>query len=140
MRLFLDASVIFTAAHNPAGRSAAIVDLARQGRSSLVSSQHAVAEARKNVAVKYAEALPRLDATLRHVALVPEATPADVTWAAEQGLPPKDAPILAAAVASGADVLVTGDRTHFGVLFGRRLRGVLVLNPADALARLLEKP
>lgn len=140
MRLFLDANVIFTAAHNPAGRSAAIVDLARQGRSSLVSSQHAVAEARRNVAIKHAEALPRLDATLRHVDLVPEAAPADVTWAAEQGLPPKDAPILAAAAASGGDLLVTGDRTHFGVLYGRRLRGVLVLNPADALARLLEKP
>lgn len=140
MRLFLDANVIFTAAHNPGGRAAAILDLARQGRSRLVTSQHAVAEARKNVALKHAEALPRLDAALRHVDLVPEATPADVTLAAEQGLPPKDAPILAAAVASGADVLVTGDRTHFGPLFGRRLRGALVLNPADALARLLEKP
>jgi predicted nucleic acid-binding protein len=140
MRLFLDANVIFTAAHHPVGRSAAIVDLARQGRSSLVTSQHVVAEARKNVTIKYVEALPRLEATLRHLDVVPEAAPADVAWAVEQGLPPKDAPVLAAAVASGADVLVTGDRTHFGVLFGRRLRGVLVLTPADALARLLERP
>ena len=67
MRLFLDANVIFTAAHNPGGRAAAILDLARQGRSRLVTSQHAVAEARKNVALKHAEALPRLDAALRHV-------------------------------------------------------------------------
>lgn len=140
MRLFLDANVIFTAAHNPGGRAAAILDLARRGRASLVTSRHAVAEARKNVALKHAESLPRLDATLRHVDLLPEAPPDDVAWAAELGLPPKDAPILAAAVASGADVLVTGDRTHFGPLFGRRLRGVLVLNPADALARLLENP
>ncbi len=139
MRLFLDANVIFTAAHNPAGRAAAILDLARPGRSSLVTSRHAAEEARKNLALEHAEALPRLDATLQQFDLVPEATPADVAWAAEQGLPPKDAPILAAAVATGADVLVTGDRTHFGPLFGQRLRGVLVLNPADALARLLEK-
>lgn len=49
----------------------------------------------------------------------------------------KDAPVLAAAIASGADVLVTGDRMHFGHLFGRRGRGVKVLSPADALGLLL---
>lgn len=53
------------------------------------------------------------------------------------GLPPKDAPILAAAVQARADGLVTGDRTHFGPLYGRRFEGVLVLSPAEALARLL---
>jgi hypothetical protein len=30
---------------------------------------------------------------------------------------------------------VTGDRGHFGHLFGQRLRGVEVVPPADALAR-----
>jgi hypothetical protein len=63
----------------------------------------------------------------------------DVTWAAGQGLHPKDAPSLAAAVACGTDALVMDDRTHVGSLFGRRVRGVLVLNPADALARLLSR-
>jgi hypothetical protein len=53
-------------------------------------------------------------------------------------LPPKDAPILAAAVHAGSDALVTGDRTHFGPLYGRSFKGVLVLSPAGALARLLE--
>jgi predicted nucleic acid-binding protein len=72
-----------------------------------------------------------------HLEVVPEAAAVDVAWAAEQGLPPKDAPILASAVACGADALVTGDRTHFGHLFGRCLRGVFVLNPAQALARVL---
>jgi hypothetical protein len=58
-------------------------------------------------------------------------------WALEQGLPLKDVPILAAAVQGRCDLLVTGDRAHFGPLYGRRLRGVEVLSPADALARLL---
>jgi len=137
MRLFLDANVIFTAAHNPAGRSAAILTLARHGLCRAETSPHAAAEARRNLALKYPDALARFDSITGQLEIVPEAGAVEVAWAAEQGLPPKDAPILAAAVACGADGLVTGDRTHFGHLFGRRLRGVFVLNPAQALARVL---
>lgn len=137
MRLFLDANVIFTAAHNPVGRSAGIVELAHSGRCRAATSPHAAAEARRNLALKYPDALARLDSLMGQIEVVPEAASIDVAWAAEQGLPPKDAPVLAAAVACGADALVTGDRTHFGHLFGRRLRGVLVLDPAQALARVL---
>jgi uncharacterized protein len=60
-----------------------------------------------------------------------------VAWAVQQDVPVKDAPILAAAVAARAPLLVTGDRTHFGHLFGRSLRGVTVVLPADALSRVL---
>ena len=60
-----------------------------------------------------------------------------MAWAGGQGLPPKDAPILAAAVHAQADFLVTGDRRDFGHLFGLTLRGVKVVTPAQALAALL---
>ena len=69
-----------------------------------------------------------------------EAGPLDVDWACEQGLPMKDAPVLAAASAGRADVLVAGDRAHFGHLLGRRVRDLIVLTPADALARVLSLP
>ena len=137
MRLCLDANVIVTAAHNPAGRSATLFDLARHGVCVLSTSPHAAAEARRNLHVKYPDTLPRLQALMSQIEMAPEAPPADVAWAIEQGLPLKDAPVLAAALASGADALVTGDRTHFGHLFGRKVRTLVVLTPADALARLL---
>jgi predicted nucleic acid-binding protein len=137
MRLFLDANVIFTAAHNPVGRSSALFDLARHGVCVLSTSPHAAAEAKRNLQVKYPETLPRLQALMSQIEMVPEAPPADVAWAVEQGLPLKDAPVLAAAAASGADALVTGDRAHFGHLFGRKAQAPVVLTPADALARLL---
>lgn len=139
MRLFLDANVLFTTARNPAGRSAAIITLAGRARCRVTTSQHAADEARKNLELKYPDALPRLDAISQQLDVVPEAAPIDLAWAVSLGLPPKDAPILAAAIACGADVLVTGDRTHFGPLFGRRVRDVLVLNPADALAHVLSR-
>ena len=139
MRLFLDANVLFTAAHNPEGRAAAIVKLARRGSCALLTSPHALEEATRNLHVKYPEAAEALARLLRTVTVATEASPPLVTWALEQGLPLKDAPILAAAVAGRADMLVTGDRTHFGSLYGRSLRGVEVVTPAEALGRLTKQ-
>lgn len=70
------------------------------------------------------------------IEVVPEADPTLVAWSAGR-LPPKDAPILAAAIAAKAHVLVTGDRRHFGTHYGKSLKGVTILPPRDALERLL---
>jgi predicted nucleic acid-binding protein len=137
VRLFLDANVLFTAAHNAEGRSAAIVELARAGTCRLVTSPHALEEARRNLRLKYPGLVDALERLVTLASVEPEAPSKDIAWALEQGLPLKDAPILAAAAQARCDVLVTGDRTHFGHLYGRRFRGVEVLSPADALARLL---
>ena len=47
----------------------------------------------------------------------------------------KDRPILAAAIAASADYLITGDKAHFSHLYGTRVSGVFVINPADFLDR-----
>ena len=44
----------------------------------------------------------------------------------------QDAPVLWAAQAAGCQLLVTGDRTHFGPLFGSTQSGLRVLPPAAA--------
>jgi hypothetical protein len=49
-------------------------------------------------------------------------------------LPPKDQPILLAAIAAGATDLITGDRAHFGDYFGRRIAGVLIDRSGTYLA------
>jgi hypothetical protein len=51
-------------------------------------------------------------------------------------IPEKDRPVLAAAIRLQCDALVTGDRTHFGVFFGKVIGGVKIYSPrllADAL-------
>jgi hypothetical protein len=45
-------------------------------------------------------------------------------------LPEKDRPVLAAAIEHRCEILVTGDRTHFGALYGKAIAGVTVLSPA----------
>ena len=133
MRLFLDANVLFSAVHSPQGRSRALFELAGAGRCALLSSPHAVEEASRNLALKSAGGNEELVVLLDRLELVPEPGPRVVSWAAEQGLPPNDAPILAAAVAAEADALVTGDRTHFGHLFGETLGRVVVLPLSAAI-------
>ncbi len=46
----------------------------------------------------------------------------------------KDRPVLAAAIRLRCDALITGDRTHFGHLYGKAVAGVLVLSPTEAVA------
>lgn len=133
MKLFFDANVIFSAAHREEGRAQALVALARAGRCELFSSTHAVEEARRNLELKSTAFEDRLAATLARTTVVPEAPAALTEWAKEQGLPVKDAPILAAAVHAGTDLLVTGDTRDFGRLYGRALRGVQVVAPVQVL-------
>lgn len=138
MRLFLDANVLFSAAHSPGGRALALFRLAKVGRCSLVGSNHVVEEARRNLVVKAGNRMEAFGRLLELLEVVPEAPPKMVTWAAGHGLPACDAPVLAAAVVGRADLLVTGDRTHFGHLFGSDVGGVRVTSLSEALGLLLE--
>ena len=52
---------IFTAAHNPAGKSALIFELARKGYWDLITSQYAWEEARRNISIKFPGCLPEMD-------------------------------------------------------------------------------
>ena len=92
MRVFLDANVLFTAAHNPRGKAAFVIELGTAGHFSLFSSDAAREEAERNLAAKYPGTLPLLAALLGRVTLVT----ADLSTSFPDGLPPKDAVIFQA--------------------------------------------
>lgn len=133
MKLFLDANVIFSAAHRGQGRSQSLVALARAGACTLLTSAHALEEARRNLRLKSSGFENRLESLVGLSTVVAEAPAILVAWAKEHGLPPNDAPILAAAVHARADLLVTGDGRDFSHLFDRVLRGTRIATPAKAL-------
>ena len=137
MRVFLDANLISAAAHWPQGRARALFRLAAAGRCELVASPHAIQEARRNLGLKSPRGAEAVDALLEGVEKVAEAGPQMVELATGHDLQGGDAPILAAAVAAGVDLLVTGDRTHFGHLFGTDIGGVRIVSPAEALESVL---
>jgi predicted nucleic acid-binding protein len=130
-RLFLDANVLFTAAHNPAGKAAFVIELGQAGFWRVATSAYAAEEARRNLTRKFPEGLPRLEAMLAAIALMPDAP--HLPCPAE--LVEKDRPIFRAAKACGADVLLTGDLRDFGFLMNapEKTGGLLVQTVADFL-------
>jgi predicted nucleic acid-binding protein len=51
-RLFLDANVLFTAAHNSNGKASLVLELAARGHWQVATSTYAADEARRNIARK----------------------------------------------------------------------------------------
>lgn len=131
MRLFLDANILFTAAHNPKGKAALVLELGQAGLWQLVTSAYALEEARRNLALKFPGGLEQLDAWAQGLRLSPDAADADCP----EGLPDKDCPIYRAAHACRADVLLTGDLRDFGFLMNDRHKagGLLIQTVADFL-------
>ena len=137
MKVFLDANVVFSAAHQREGRAQSLLLLARAGRCDLMVSAHALEEARRNLTRKSHSFDKRLADLLPMTEVVAEAPAPLVARALERGLPLKDAPILAAAVHANADILATGDLRDFGHLFGKSLRGIRILSLAKAIEAVL---
>ena len=138
MRCFLDANVISAAAHWPHGRSRALFRLAGGGRCELVSSEHAISEASRNLMLKSLRGAEALGSLLENLGKVSEGSTLAVKRGKELGLSDNDAPALAAAIAAGADLLITCDRSNYGLLFGTEVEGVRVVSPAEGLYLLLE--
>lgn len=136
MRIFLDANVVFSAAYLDRSRTRAIFRLAEAGLCELLSSAYALDEARRNLLRKHPDRQAELARLVTRLAVCGEPGAEFARWATGLEISEKDRPIIAAAAQAGADWLVTGDR-GFSPVYGRRLRGVEVMLPAEALARLL---
>ncbi|MBI5634941.1 MAG: PIN domain-containing protein [Nitrospirae bacterium] len=130
-RLFLDANVLFTAAHNPEGKAALIISLGGEGILQIRTSAFAIEEARRNLAVKCPTAVKQLGEILKTATIVPERPDASFP----PDLIEKDRPIFQAALAGKATHLITGDTAHFGSFMRRPAKtfGLVVTTPAQFL-------
>jgi len=127
-RVFLDANVLYSAAYL---EGSGLLTLWRLSGVELLSSAYAVEEARRNLREDRPGALARLDNLLRKVRTVDEGEGGDTPGSVQ--LDAKDWPILLAAVRGNAGFLLTGDKRHFGHLYGQTVRAVTVCRPADYL-------
>jgi hypothetical protein len=80
--------------------------------------------------------LPDLQSIVQRIELAPFQA-AELPPDAIDLLPDKDRPVLASAMSLRCDVLVTGDRTHFGALYGKTVAGVTVHSPQSLAQALL---
>lgn len=135
MRLFLDANVLFTAAHNPRGKAALVIELAAAGHWDLFSSRYVLEEARRNLQRKFPEstaALTDFQSSLSLSSHRPE-------LARLSGLADKDQPVFQAALNCEATHPLTGDLRDFGPFMNRpeKTHGIRIQTTAEFLKSLI---
>ncbi len=132
MRIFLDANILFSAAASERGAVSRLLTLLQENGHECWADKYVVMEAHRNIVAKKPAALRRfaqLIDTMRVAAASPNQT-RDLPKLAE-GMPQKDQSVLAAAIQLGCNVLLTGDRAHFGQLYGQTVSGVTIHSPAS---------
>ena len=133
-RVFLDANVLFTAAHNPSGKAALVIALGVRGKWEVVSSSYAAEEARRNIALKFPQSQSRLQVLIDSISINASGSGADCPVK----LPEKDRPIMEAAIRARATHLLTGDLRDFGALMNkpRQTAGIVIQTVAEFLSSL----
>lgn len=126
-RVFLDANVLFSAS-NASSNIARLIDLlAETGQA--VTSDFAVEEARRNVAIKRRAWSKALGTLINQIEVI-----SSIQFDLPVELAEKDRPILCTAIRSECEYLATSDRRDFGHLYDHTAEGVTIVT----LARLAE--
>lgn len=136
MRIFLDANILFSAAKSD-GAVRKLLELLLQAGHECWVDGYVVEEARRNLAAKFPDGLGALDGLLPRLRAA-SAQHADSALERTLPLPDKDRPVLAAAILNRCEALVTGDRTHFGKLFGKTVRGTAIHSPRSLAKSVLD--
>jgi len=139
MRIFLDANILFSAAKSN-GAVRRLLEMLIDASHECFVDAYVTEEAWRNLAAKAPAGVDYLETLLRRLNVVPLQAQ-QTSFATDPPLPEDDRPILAAAIYNRCESLVTGDRAHFGPLYGKTIEGVTIHSPrslAEALG--LERP
>ena len=140
IRLFLDANVFFAGFYSQTGASSLILQLASKKKWQIIVSSLVLHEADRNLRnksdPKSCKAFHRY--LQRNKIVVVPAPEEKILNKIESLIHPKDVPVLAAAIASGSDFLLTLDRRHFlNPRVQASVRKPKILTPGDFLQQQL---
>lgn len=138
MRIFLDANIIFSAAKSDGAIRRLLTLVENAGHECCVDS-YVVEEARRNLVAKAPDCMVAFEGLLSRMKTA-GAPRADAGLETSLPLPAKDRPVLEAAIRQRCTGLVTGDRTHFGALYGRTIHGVTIHSPQSLAEMLIGHP
>jgi predicted nucleic acid-binding protein len=136
MRIFLDANVLFSAAKSD-GPIRELLTRLEQSRHQCCADGYVIEEARRNILAKAPSRIPALESLVPHLHVESKRPMDPALEASLRQLPVSDRPVLAAAILGRSDALVTSDRTHFGALYERTIRGVTIHSPRSLAESLL---
>jgi predicted nucleic acid-binding protein len=134
MRIFLDANILFSAAKSN-GAIRRLLELLLEAGHECCVDGYVIEEARRNLVAKASEAINVLEVLLRRLSAV-SVQQQQIVFETKPPLPEDDRPVLGAAIHNRCAALVTGDRAHFGALYGKSVDGVTIHSPrslAEAL-------
>ena len=130
MRVFLDSSVMLSACGSGKSLSKLITELAPERAWRLISASYCRAETSKNIGKLGADAILKWPEMQTLVEWVPNALTSHKPLLLTAS---KDKPVLISALAAKSDVLLTLDRSDFGLLLGTTVYGMQVSTPRDFL-------
>jgi putative PIN family toxin of toxin-antitoxin system len=139
-RVFLDANVVFSAFYAPSGRCGLILQAHLNGQITVVVSRQVLDEIIQTMQNKRPDLIGLLSVMLRESPFEVQPDPSlEAISDCAAYIDPKDAPILAAAMAASPDVLVTGNTRHFTSEVAIR-SGLHILTPAAFVDEFMRPP
>lgn len=139
IKVFIDTSVLIAGLASVTGAAATVLDLCESEIIQMVISRQVLIEADRNFSAKLPRLVDRFRQFMNNIApLMVEDPSVSAVEKAAKIIDRKDAPILAAALESEVDFLISLDRKHF---LTQRMRGkvpIKVLSPSEFL-RMFER-
>jgi len=134
IKVFIDINVLIAGVASVTGASAAVLDLCEAEIIQMVVSRQVLVEADRNFSAKLPNLVIQFRRFIQNLApLMVEDPPAKAVEKAASLVDRKDATILAAAMESEADYLITMDKKHFLKREVRNNIPLIVCTPAEFL-------
>ena len=132
MRVFLDANILFSAAM-PDSLTRELLDVVLR-HAKAITNQHAWEEARRNIEHKRPHLAGAFNALKPRIKFTDE-----FKEIIKPVLPDKDRPIIGGAVGSRCTHLWTGDKRHFGSLYGHTVQSVKIVSGVMLADEIMDK-
>jgi len=135
LKVFLDTSALIAGIASSTGAAREVLRLAELQLIEIVLSKQVIVEADRNIDAKLPDISYEYRSFVELLApvLVDDPSPKDIKKYSDLILDPDDAPILAAAVLSGVDCLVTWDKKHFLKTSIKTGTDMKILSPGEFL-------
>lgn len=136
-RIFIDSSVLFSAAKSAKGHSRDLMVMGVNGEITIILSDYVLEETRRNLSELKQPPLDELEDILAYAGMEVVKVNQQAVLAAAKLIVLKDAPIIAAAKIAKVDMLVSLDRKH--ILNHPELETYIkasILTPAEAFQKL----
>jgi predicted nucleic acid-binding protein len=136
-RLFIDSSVLFSAANSKRGHSHDLVIMSARGEIVLILSDYVLEETRRNLALLTKQKISELEYIITNAEIEVVTIDKDDILRAAEKVVLKDAPVIAAAKKAKATMLVSLDKKH--ILNHPELETYInapILTPAEAFQKI----